>query len=99
MKREIRSYTQKEREQYVEEFKNSSLSITKYCKERGIPEATFRGWLEKVKENKFGEVSIETKDTNLDSKNVTIIIDKIKIELKQGYNKNLLKSFMEVLVK
>ena len=99
MKRETRKYTQEEKEKYLEEFENSSLSIKRYCRERIIPETTFRDWLKKREENKFGEISIVPRNSNIGTKNITIIIDKMKIELEQGYNKQLLKSFMEVLVK
>lgn len=99
MERKITKYTKKERDQYLEEYKTSSLSIGKYCKERAIPESTFRGWIDKDKENKFGEISINDEETKFNNENITIIIDKIRIELKQGYNKKLLKNFMEVLVK
>ena len=48
----------------MKEYKNSKLSISKYTKSVGIPEATFRGWINKENEIEFGEINIkeETRD-------------------------------------
>lgn len=40
-----RKYSKQEKEKYIEEFKNSNESQSAFAKVRGIPEATFRGWL------------------------------------------------------
>ena len=40
-----RKYTQQEKDSYIEEFRNSNEKQTIFAKTRGIPESTFRGWL------------------------------------------------------
>ena len=81
MVRKITRYTKEEKERYMKEYKKSRLSISKYTKSVGIPEATFRGWITKEKQS-----------------SMIFATETIKIELKRGYNKKLLRNVMEVLI-
>ena len=72
-----------------------------YTREKNIPASTFRGWLTREIEIRFGELNLEEVSPNktTPSKTSTVFItDKIRIELKEGYDKNLLKSLMGVLL-
>ncbi len=100
MARKVKRYTQEEKEKYIKDYKESKLSITQYIKKANIPEATFRGWITKENMQIFGEVKLDENTTNQIENESSIIfeMEKIKIELKKGYNKKILKSLMEVLI-
>ena len=57
-----RKYSQQEKEKYVEEFMNSNESQTTFARARGIPESTFRGWLNYQNNNdiSFGSIELNT---------------------------------------
>lgn len=59
-----RKYSKQEKEKYVEEFKNSNESQTTFAKARGIPEATFRGWLNHQNNNDICFGTIELNETD-----------------------------------
>lgn len=101
MLKTLNTYTDKEKEEYLEEYRNSNLSIGAFAREKNIPVSTFRGWLTKEMEIRFGELNLGEITTNksIASKPSTVFItDTIRIELKEGYDKNLLKNIMEVLL-
>lgn len=103
-----RKYSNEEKRAYIEEFKVSGLNKTKFAREKGIPEATFRGWLKFESLETFGEIDLK-KTTCIYAEPIcelnpliekTIIFkqDNINLELREGYNKQLLKKIVEVLV-
>ena len=101
MMKTLNTYTDKEKKEYIEEYRNSNLSIGEYTREKNIPASTFRGWLTREMEIRFGELNLEEVSPNktTPSKTSTVFItDKIRIELKEDYDKNLLKSLMGVLL-
>lgn len=95
----IRKYTDRERESYLEEYQNSNLTPGQYAREKGIPPSTFNGWLMRETDIRFGEIQTEENSsvTSIQPKRV-FLTDTIRIELKQGYNKEFLKNVMEVLM-
>ena len=97
-----RTYTEEEKMAYVEDFKKSNQPQTVYARENAIPESTFRAWLKEDRSLSFG--AIEVKPTNVATtqkvyKSVTVFASEdIRIELKEGFNKDFLKSIVEVMI-
>ncbi len=91
-----RKYSQQEKEKYVEEFKNSNESQTAFAKSRGIPEATFRGWLNYPTDNvlSFGSIDLGQSDDIVFS----FKYQNISIELQKGFDKKVIKKIMEVIM-
>ena len=97
-----RIYSDEEKRLHLDQYKVSGKSKTEYARENDIPEATFRAW---VKEENYSDFGIIETETNEDGKVVTKIIkpiifanENIRIELREGYDKNFLKRIIEVLV-
>lgn len=96
-----RMYSEEEKIAYVEEFKASEMSIKAYAEEKGIPDTTLRGWLKQDRALAFGEIDINPKPVAPakipQKKSIVLAMENIRIELKEGYNKEFLKSLIEVL--
>ena len=98
-----RTYTEEEKMNYVAEFKASGMSINEYAKEVDIPETTFRDWVKVDRELGFGKVnlgktfSVATSVTNVVKRPMVFVNDEMRIELKEGFNKQLLRQIIEVL--
>lgn len=94
----IRKYSKQEKEKYVEEFKNSNESQTAFAKTRGIPEATFRGWLNYQNDNDnditFGRIDLNT----INDIEFAFKYHNISIELKKGFDKKVLKRVLGVFM-
>ncbi len=91
-------YSKEEKMEYVERYKESGETVARFAQENGIAETTFRDWIKYDKELKFGEIDISPNSINKTKPNVTVFSSKnIRIELKEGYDKELLKQLMEVL--
>ncbi len=94
-----RTYSEEEKMEYVERYKSSGENIERFALENGIPGTTFRDWLKNDEELKFGEINIMPKLPNKTKANVTIFSsEKIRIELKEGFDKEFLKQIMEVMI-
>lgn len=103
-----RKYSNEEKKAIIEEFKSSGIKQTIFAREKGIPEATFRGWLKLEKEKAFGEIDLgQAVNINASStfnpdqsigKTIIFKKDDIKLELRDGFDKELLKKIVEVLV-
>ena len=98
-------YSKEEKIAYVEEFKSSGMSANEYSREKGIPATTFRGWLRLDRALEFGEIDLKSGEIEQISKVVppirkTMVFAKedIRIELKEGYDKELLRNIVEVLI-
>lgn len=101
----MRVYDEEEKREYVQEFIDSGKSIYSFAKEKGIPQTTFKGWIRQYNDAMFGKIDLrETREANTTPiqrpiKNTTIFsCENIRIELKENYNKELLKKIMEVLI-
>ena len=98
-----RTYTEEEKMKYVAEFKASGMSMNEYAKEVDIPEATFRDWLKIDRELGFGRINVNkpltpiTPITTTNKKPMVFVNDDIRIELKEGFNKQFLRQIIEVL--
>lgn len=103
-----REYTLEEKLAYVEEFENSGMKQSQFAREKQIPETTFRGWLRLERAMAFGEINLnQTINTTQSNtmlatrsirKPIVFANNDIRIELKEGYNKEFLKRIVEVLI-
>ena len=99
-----RMYSEEEKQSHLDKFRVSGKSKTLYARENDIPEATFRAW---VKDEQYamygalewGQIS-ETTNTNPNIVRPVIFCNEnIRIELRDGYDKNFLKQIIEVISK
>ncbi len=101
-------YTKQEKILIIDAFKSSGMSQNAFARAKEIPETTFKSWLRLDKALAFGEIDVSdiaTSTTQVPKNNpITIkksIIfakDDIRIELKEGFDKELLKNITEVLM-
>lgn len=97
-----RIYEVEEKKEHLDKFKVSGKSKTEYARENNIPEATFRAWIKEEQYELFGTVEMiqEGNETILKKQPKPIIFcdEKIRIELKEGFNKDFLRKVIEVLI-
>ena len=101
--REIRGYSKEEKIAYVEEFKASGMNIAEYARTRNIPNTTLRGWLRLDKALAFGEINIRPQTNAVPpapvvKKTMVFAKEDIRIELKEGFDKEFLRNIVEVLI-
>ena len=97
----VRSYDKEEKQAYVEDYKSSGETLSRYALEKGIPESTLRGWLKEDKNLSFGAIEIKSKISTVSKavKNTVIFAtENIRIELKEGFDKAFLRRIVEVLI-
>ena len=97
----VRTYEKEEKQAYVEDYKRSGETIARYALENGIPETTLRGWLKEDRELTFGAIEVKSLNAPLPriTKSSTVFAtENIRIELKENYDKELLKKIVEVLI-
>ena len=98
-------YSKEEKIAFVEEFKASGMTCNEYSREKGIPSTTFRGWLRLDSALEFGEIDLRetviaqaSRPTPVIRKTTVFAKEDIRIELKEGYDKGLLRNIVEVLI-
>ena len=98
-----RIYSNEEKEEYLAQYHASGKRKTEFARENNIPEATFRAWIDNENNSMYGRIDFE-RINNQESKVTNIVrpiifmSDKIRIELQEGYSKELLKNVIEVLL-
>ena len=97
-----RIYSDEEKRFHLDKYKVSGKCKTEYARENDIPEATFRSWIKEENISDFGMLEM---NTATDLERVVKIIkptifanDNIRIELREGYDKDFLRKIIEVLV-
>ena len=96
-----RIYSEEEKMAYVEDFKKSGMSKVQYSKKTGIPKTTLFQWLKKEEEFGFGEINIKPKNQDIPKviqKPVVFANETIRIELKEGFDKEFVLKIVQVLV-
>lgn len=99
-----REYCAEEKLAYIEEYENSGMSISGFAREKQIPASTLSSWLRLNQAITFGEInlnqttSITKTATIVPKKPIVFINDNIKIELREGFNKDFLRRIIEVLI-
>ena len=94
-------YSDEEKMAYVEDFKNSEKSPSQYATENGIPKTTFGGWLKEDEQFGFGEISTRPKSQDVPKvlkKMAVFTNETVRIELKEGFNKEFVLQIVQVLV-
>lgn len=97
----IRTYDKQEKQAYIEDYKKSGEPLARYALENGILETTLRGWLKEDKELKFGAIEINSSNPPLPRISKSPIVfatENIRIELKENFDKALLRQIVEVLI-
>ena len=98
-----RNYSEEEKMQHLDQYKVSGKSKTEYARLNDIPEATFRAWVKEEAYSKYGILE-ETANSENNSSTVKVIRpvifanENIRIELREGFDKEFLKRIIEVLV-
>lgn len=102
----LRTYSNEEKTLYLEEFREREISQGEFAREKGIPLTTFRGWLARYTSLAFGEIDISNNVNNEENTAQPKVVEKrpmvfagsnIRIELREGYDKEFLKSIVEVI--
>ena len=97
----VKTYSEEEKMAYVEEFKNSGMGSTTFAREKGIPESTLRTWIREDRNLEFGAIEIGAPKINTAEvlkKKTVFANENIRIELKEGFNKEFLRKIVEVLI-
>ena len=92
---------EEEKKQYIDEYKKSGLSINKYAKENGIPRATLYRWIKEESEFGFSEIKAIQKNEDrpkLVKKKSIFENEMVRIELKEGFDKDFVLKIVEVMV-
>lgn len=95
------TYTKEEKQAIMEEYKSSGKSLREYAEEKGMPSSTLQGWIKEDKNLTFGaiEVNVATPALPKTIKPATIFAtENMRLELKEGFDKELLKSIVGVLL-
>lgn len=95
------TYTREEKQAIVEEYKNSGKSLREFTEEKSIPPSTLQGWLKEDQNLTFGAIEVKASAPTLPRtiKPATIFAtENMRIELKEGFDKELLKSIVGVLL-
>ena len=78
------------------------LSIVEYAREVGLPETTLRDWIKTDRELGFGKINIKAtsfeRTKAIVKKPIVFVNENIRIELKEGFNKQFLRKIIEVLI-
>lgn len=96
-----RIYSNEEKRLHLDQYKVSGKCKTEYARANDIPEATFRAWIKEENYSDFGMLDTSTNETENVSKLVKPIIfanENIRIELREGFDREFLKKIIEVLV-
>ena len=96
-----RTYSEEEKRLHLDKYKGSGKCNTDYARENEIPEATFRAWIKEENYADFGILEMKTSEPRKVTKLVKPIIfanENIRIELREGYDKEFLKKIIEVLI-
>ena len=96
-----RQYSEEDKILHVEEFKRAGQNIGEFTRANDIPESTFREWLKKDGDMEFGKIQINQSSTSaakLTRNTMIFVCENIRIELKENFNKDLLKQMVEVMI-
>ena len=96
-----RTYSEEEKRVHLDKYKVSGKCKTEYARENDIPEATFRAWIKEENYADFGILEMNASEPEKVTKLVKPTIfanENIRIELREGYDKEFLKKIIEVLV-
>ena len=94
-------YSDEEKQMHLDQYRASGKSKTEYAREHSIPEATFRAWVKDNMVATYGMLDFNFNEPTVENKTSRpqIYIDEyIRVELRNGYDKQYLKRIVEVLI-
>ena len=92
-------YEEEEKRMYLDAFNVSGKTKTAFARENNIPEATFRAWIKEDEYLTFGAIQLNNAQSIRNKKQSTIFsCENIRIELKEGFDKEILRKIVEVLI-
>lgn len=97
----VNIYSDEEKQMHLNQYKVSGKTKTEYARDNSIPEATFRAWVKEKMIATYGMLDLNSNESNTIIKIVKpkIYTDEyIRIELRNGYDKQFLKRIVEVLI-
>ena len=95
-----RIYSDEEKRLHLDKYKVSGKCKTEYARENDIPEATFRAWIKEENYSDFGILETNSSEPEKTIRIVKPIIfanENIRLELREGYDKEFLKRIIEVI--
>lgn len=97
----MKEYSEADKVKYCRGFKNCTLPITDYAVKMGIPVEELKVWLKEYKEPlAYGAIDLtslfEQQNDNSTKANFKFNTDTIKIEITEGYDRNVLKKILEL---
>lgn len=96
-----RIYSDEEKRSHLDQYKVSGKCKTEYARENDIPEATFRAWIKEENLLSYGILDVGNNDpaSIVKAPKPTIFANEtIRIELREGYDKEFLRRIIEVLI-
>ena len=97
-----RVYSTQEKLAYVDEFKTSGITKAEFSRLKNIPVTTLKNWLRLDKAMEFGEINLSEPAQEVAKpviKKTTVFAgENIRIELKEGFDKQFLRKIVEVLI-
>lgn len=97
-----KSYSEEEKRKHLDAFRVSGKSKTAYARGNNIPEATFRAWVKEEEHQTFGAIRINEEvpsiSTKVKKQSTIFSSEDIRIELKEGFDKEFLRKVVEVLI-
>ena len=93
-------YEEEEKRMYLDAFSVSGKTKTAFARDNNIPEATFRAWIKEDENLTFGAIQLNNDTQSIKNKKQSTIFscENIRIELKEGFDKEILKKIVEVLI-
>ena len=99
----VKEYSEADKAKYCRGFKKCTLPIADYAEKMDIPVEELKQWLKEYKEPPaFGAINVaslfEQSEDNSNKINFKFKTDSIKIEIAEGYEKNVLKKILELMM-
>ena len=97
----MKEYSEADKAKYCRGFKKCTLPITDYAEKMGIPVEELKIWLKEYKEPlPYGAINIaslfEQQNDNSTKASFKFNTETIKIEIAEGYDRNVLKKILEL---
>ena len=97
----MKEYSEADKAKYCRGFKKCTLRVTDYAEKMGIPVEELKQWLKEYKEPlAYGAIDLaglfEQQKDNSPKASFKFNTETIKIEIAEGYDRNVLKKILEL---